>query len=150
MSTNLRQLNLSDPSQLSLLLHELPNFALRTTYTELAVHVLAHFNPLKHFSRCLQEALAALFDQSPDHPRLPALLAELCSEPQLVSQSTALSLLVVEKLLCWVTASSFVSEDLVRIDMAQKLLADTAQLLAQYAPSGVGLLSRQVWLSEKR
>ena len=149
VSTKLRQLTLSDPSQLTLLLLELLNFALRTTSTELAVCVLAHFNPRKHFFRCLQEAFTTLFHQSPDHPQMPALLTELCSEPRLAPQSTALSLLVVEKLLCWVTASLNVSEDLLRIEMAQKLLADTAQLLAQHVPSGVGLLSRQVWFSKK-
>ena len=144
VSTNLRQLTLSDSSQLSLLLFELLNFALRTTSTELAVHVLAHFSPRKHFSQCLQEALITLLNQSPDHHQVPALLTELCREPCLAPQSSSLSLLVVEKLLCWVTASLNVSEDLKRIDMAQRLLADTAQLLAQYVPSAVSLLSRQV------
>jgi len=144
VSTNLRQLSLSDSSQLTLLFSEILNYSLQTTSVELGVSVVVHFNPRKHFSQSLLDALTTLLDQCPDHPQLPALLVSLCHNSHLAPQASALSLSVVEKLLCWVNATLNVQEDLRRIDMAQRLLADTAELLAQYAPSGVGLISKQV------
>ena len=122
VSTRLRQLTFSDPSQLTLLLSEILTYAMLTTSIEAGVATVVHFNPRKHFSLCLLEALTS----------------------SLAPQASAFSLLVVEKLLCWVTATLNIPEDLQRIDMAQKLLADTAGYLIQHAPSGIRLLSKQV------
>jgi len=144
VSTKLRQFTLSDSSQLTLLLSEILNYALQTTSIEVGVSVVVHFNPRKQFSLSLLDALTTLLTQCPDHPQLPALLASLCHNSHLAPQASALSLLVVEKLLCWVTATLNVPEDLERIDMAQRLLADTAGFLTQFAPSGLRLFSRQV------
>ena len=149
VSTKLRQFTLSDSSQLTLLLSEILNYALQTTSIEVGVSVVVHFNPRKQFSLSLLDALTTLLTQCPDHPQLPALLASLCHNSHLAPQAPALSLLVLEKLLCWVTATLNVPEDLERIDMAQRLLADTAGFLTQYAPSGLCLFSRQVWVSKK-
>jgi len=144
VSTKLRQLTLSDSSQLTLLLLEILNYSLQTTSIELGVSVVVHFNPRKHFSQSLLDGLTTLLDQCPDHPQLPALLVSLCHNSHLAPQASALSLLVVEKLLCWVNATLNVREDLERIDLAQRLLADIAGFLIQYAPSGLRLFSRQV------
>jgi len=144
VSTKLRQFTLSDSSQLTLLLSEILNYALQTTSIEVGVSVVVHFNPRKQFSLSLLDALTTVLNQCPDHPQLSALLASLCHNSHLASQASALSLLVVEKLLCWVTATLNVPEDLERIDMAQRLLADTAGFLSQFAPSGLRLFSRQV------
>ena len=144
VSTRLRQLTLSDPSQLTLLLSEILNYALLTTSIEAGVATVVHFNPRKHFSLSLLKALTNVLNQCPDHPQRPAMLISLCHNSHLAPQASALSLLVVEKLLCWVNATLNVPEDLQRIDMAQKLLADTAGYLIQHAPSGIRLLSRQV------
>ena len=150
VSTKLRQLSLSDSSQLTLLLSEILNYALQTTSIEVGVSVVVHFNPRKHFSLSLPDALTTLLNQCPDHLQLPALLASLCHNSHLAPQASALSLLVVEKLLAWITATWNVLEDLERIDLAQRLLADTAGFLAQFAPSELRLFSRQVWVSEQK
>ena len=131
VSTKLRQLTLSDSSQLTLLLFEILNYSLQTTSIELGVSVVVHFNPRKHFSQSLLDGLTTLLDQCPDHPQLPALLVSLCHNSHLAPQASALSLLVVEKLLCWVNATLNVREDLERIDLAQRLLADIAGFLMQ-------------------
>ena len=145
VSTKLRQLTLSDSSQLTLLLSEILNYALQTTSIEACIATVVHFNPRKHFSLCLLEALTNVLNQCPDHPQLPAMLASLCYDSHLAPQASPLSLLVVEKLLCWVSAATLnVPEDLQRIGMAQKLLADTTGYLIQYAPSALRLFSRQV------
>jgi len=144
VSTKLRQLSLSDSSQLTLLLSEILNYALQTTSIEVGVSVVVHFNPRKHFSLSLLDALTTLLNQCPDHLQLPALLASLCHNSHLAPQASALSLLVVEKLLAWITATVTILEDLERIDLAQRLLADTAGFLTQYAPSELRLFSRQV------
>ena len=152
VSSKLRQLTLSDSRQLTLLLSEILNFSLlQKTSFELGVSLLVHFNPRKHFPLSLLEALTTLLDQSPDHPQLPALLASLCHNSHLAPQASTLSLLVVEKLLCWVTFATLnVREHLERIGLAQKLLADTAGFLTQHAPSGVGLLSKQVQVGSEK
>jgi len=144
VSTRLRQLTFSDPSQLTLLLSEILTYAVLTTSIEAGVATVVHFNPRKHFSQSLLKALTNVLKQCPDHPQLPAMLISLCHNSHLAPQASALSLLVVEKLLCWVTATLNIPEDLQRIDMAQKLLADTAGYLLQHAPSGIRLLSKQV------
>jgi len=144
VSTKLRQLALSDSSQLTLLLSEILNYSLQTSSIELGVYVVVHFNPRKHFSQSLLDAITTLVDQRPDDPQLPALLVSLCHDPHLLPQASALSLLVVEKLLCWVSSTLNVREDLERIGLAQKLLDDTAGFLVQFAPSGLRLFSRQV------
>ena len=148
VSTKLRQLTLSDSSQLTLLLSEILNCALLTDSVEVGVAVVLHFNPRKHFSLSFIDALTTLVvNQCPDHPQLPALLVSLCLHPHLAPVASALSLLVVEKLLCWVTNSTLnVADDLKRVVLAQKLLAGTDDLLVQYAPSGLRLLSKQVWM----
>ena len=144
VSTRLRQLTFSGPSQLTLLLSEILNYSLQTSSIELGVYVVVHFNPRKHFSQSLLDAITTLVDQRPDDPQLPALLVSLCHDPHLLPQASALSLLVVEKLLCWVSSTLNVREDLERIGLAQKLLDDTAGFLVQFAPSGLRLFSRQV------
>ena len=150
VSTKLRQLTLSDSSQLTLLLFEILNHSLQTTSIELGVSAVVHFNPRKHFSQSLLDGLTTLLDQCPDHPQLPALLVSLCHNSHLAPQASALSLLVVEKLLSWVNATFNVREDLRRIDLARRLLADTSEHLAQYAPSGVGLISKQVLVGQQK
>ena len=149
VSTKLRQLALSDSSKLTLLLFEILNYSLQTTSIELGVSVVVHFNPRKHFSQSLLDGLTTLLDQCPDHPQLPALLVSLCHNSHLAPQAAALSLLVVEKLLCWVNATLNVREDLERIDLARRLIADTSELLGQYAPSGIGLISKQVLVGQQ-
>ena len=99
VSTRLRQLTLSDSSQLTLLLSEILNYAMLTTSIEAGVATVVHFNPRKHFSLSLLKALTTVLNQCSDHPQLPAMLVSLCHNSHLAPQASALSLLVVEKLL---------------------------------------------------
>jgi len=144
MSTRLRQLPLSDPNQLTLFLSEILNYALLENDVENGVDAVAHFNQRKHFASSLPDSLSNILNLFPDHDQLTALLSSLCLNPQLAPQAPSLSLLVVDKLLSWVSPTSNLLKDLERIKMAQRLLTGLSELIAMHSPSGIRLLWKQV------
>jgi len=144
MSTRLRQLPLSDPNQLTLFLSEILNYALLENDVENGVDAVAHFNQRKHFASSLPDSMSNILNLFPDHDQLTALLSSLCLSPQLAPQAPSLSLLVVDKLLSWVSPTSNLLKDLERIKMAQRLLTGLSELIAMHSPSGIRLLWKQV------
>ena len=144
MSTRLRQLPLSDPNQLTLFLSEILNYALLENDVENGVDAVAHFNQRKHFASSLPDSLSNILNLFPDHDQLTALLFSLCLSPQLAPQAPSLSLLMVDKLLSWVSPTSNLLKDLERIKMAQRLLTGLSELIAMHSPSGIRLLWKQV------
>jgi len=144
MSTRLRQLPLSDPNQLTLFLSEILNYALLENDVENGVDAVAYLNKRKHFASSLPDSLSNILNLFPDHNQLTALLSSLCLSPQLAPQAPSLSLLVVDKLLSWVSPTSNLLKDLERIKMAQRLLTGLSELIAMHSPSGIRLLWKQV------
>ena len=144
MSTRLRQLPLSDPNQLTLFLSEILNYALLEDDVENGVDAVAHFNQRKHFASSLPDSMSNILNLFPDHDQLTALLSSLCLSPQLAPQAPSLSLLVVDKLLSWVSPTSNLLKDLERVKMAQRLLIGLSELIAMHSPSGIRLLWKQV------